>query len=125
MLIRKDLVDQPHVIKHRIAAAPRLVPVKTNAPDKLRRPRGGKQRAGSLIDQIAIVIPGDDLLIPQSRPAQRWPQMILEEVSFFLGGVDTRLPLLRRHRFILDRESPDRYPFRLIGPDKLRVVVGP
>src|SRR5689334_21918058 len=85
MLVRKRLIDQPDVIKHRIATALRLVPVETNAPDKLRRLRIGKQRTDSLIDPIAIVIPGDDLLIRQSRAAQRWPKIILEKVSFFLG----------------------------------------
>src|SRR6185503_18657702 len=125
MLVRKRLIDQPNVVKHRIATTPRLVPMKTNAPDKLRRLRIGKQRADSLIDQIAIVIPGNDLLVAQSRTAQRWSKVVLEKVSFFLGGVNTRLPFLRRHRFVLDREPPDRYSFRLVGPDELRVVVGP
>src|ERR1044071_10466817 len=102
MLVRKRFIDQPDVIKHRIATAPRLVPVKTNAPDKLRLLRIGKQRADSLIDQIAIVIPGDDLLVRQSCAAQRWTKIILEKVSFFLGRVNTRLPWLRRHRFGVD-----------------------
>src|ERR1044072_8352136 len=125
MLVRKCLIDQPHVVKHRIATTPRLVPVKTNPPDKLRRPRIGEERADSFIKQITILIPGDDLLIAQSRTAQRWPKMILEKVSFFFGRVNTRLPCLRRHRFVLNRESPDRNSFRLVSPDELRVVVGP
>src|ERR1043165_7398843 len=107
MLLRKDLVNQTDVVEHRIAATPRLVPVITDAPDRLRRLRIGKEGTDSLIDQIAIVIPGDDLLITQPRTAHRWPEIILEEVSFFLGGVNTRLPFLRRHRFVLNRESPD------------------
>src|ERR1044072_8344934 len=45
MLLRKDLMDQPHVVEHRIAAAPRLVPRITDAPQNTTPPsppsRGG------------------------------------------------------------------------------------
>src|SRR6185369_14938795 len=44
MLVRKRVVDQPDVVKHRIATAPGLIPVITNAPHKLRCLRVGKQR---------------------------------------------------------------------------------
>src|ERR1044072_5406905 len=125
MLVRKGLIDQSNVVKHGVATTPRLIPVITDTPHKLRRLRIGEQCADSLIDQIAIVIPGDDLLVAQTRTAQRWSKIILEKVSFFLGRVNTRFPFLSRHRFILDRESPDRYAFRLVGPYELRVIVGP
>src|SRR6187551_2696061 len=51
--------------------------------------------------------------------------MLFEKVPLLLSREYARLPFLRGHRFILDRNSPNRYPFLLIGPDKFRVIVCP
>src|SRR5688500_12838222 len=51
--------------------------------------------------------------------------MIFEEVPLLLSREYARLPFLRGHRLVLDRDAPDRYAFLLIRPDKFRVIVCP
>ena len=65
VLVGKGLVHELDVVEHRVAAAPWLVPVITNAPHILRGFGVRQDRAGPLIDEIAVVIPGDDLLVAE------------------------------------------------------------
>ena len=62
LFIGESLVYELDVVEHLVAAAPWLVPVKADAPHVL----GGfgifQDGADSLIDEIAVVIPGDDVL---------------------------------------------------------------
>src|SRR6185503_10105128 len=51
--------------------------------------------------------------------------MVLEKVSLVLRGENARLPLLRRHRLVLNTHAPDRYAFALVSSDELHEVVGP
>src|ERR1043165_5699860 len=51
--------------------------------------------------------------------------MVLEEVALVLGRVDARLPLLRRHRLVLNTDAPDGYAFALVSPNELDEIVGP
>src|SRR5262249_55094062 len=64
-LAGKRFMDQLDVVEHRLAAAPGLIPVITNAPDKPGSLGIAEDGAGALIDKIAIVVPGNDLLICQ------------------------------------------------------------
>src|SRR6266403_1259796 len=103
------------VIEHRLAAAPWLIPVKTNAPYVPRGIGIRKDRACSLVDEVTIVIPGNYLLITQPLLFHRRAKMVFQKVSLLLRGINTRLPFLRRHGFVLNRNTPDRYAFFLIG----------
>src|SRR5689334_8563655 len=125
MLLRERLAHELDVIKHRFAAAPRFVPVITNTPNILRRFRISQDRLRALVNEISIVIPNDDLLLAESFLLDRWSKMVLEEVAFVLGRVDARLPLLRRHRLVLNTDAPDRNAFALVSSDELHEVVGP
>src|SRR6185436_3652112 len=109
MLIRERLVNQPDVVKHWLAAAPGLIPVITDAPHKLRRFWISQDSAGSLIDEVAIVIPGNDLLVSQAFAFECRAKMIFEKVSLLLSRVNTGFPFLRGHRLVLHRETPNRY----------------
>src|SRR6476660_7642523 len=113
------------VIEHLVAAAPWLIPVITNAPYILSGFGVSQDGGGPLVDQVTVVIPGNYLLIAQPFPFHRRAEIVFQKVSLFLRGVNTRLPRLRRHRFVLNRNAPDWYAFSLIGLDELRIVVGP
>src|SRR4051812_15124445 len=104
-------MDELDVIEHRLAAAPRLVPVKPYAPDITRSLRVSEDGSGSLIDEITIVIPGNYLLITEPFLFHRRAEIVFQKVSLFLSRVDTRLPRLSRHRFVLNRDAPDGYAF--------------
>src|SRR6185295_2054464 len=85
ILVRERLMHQLDVIEHRVAAGPRLIPMKTNSPDE---PRGSGIRqdcACSLINQVAVVVPGDYFLVPQSRSLHRRAKIVFQEVSFIFS----------------------------------------
>ena len=71
------------------------------------------------------MIPPEDFLFGQTRAFHGGAEEVLQEVSLLFGGVDAGLPCLRRHRLVLDGDSPDRNPFPLVSLDEFRVVVGP
>src|SRR5882724_2292173 len=125
VLIGKGFVNQPDVIEHRLAAAPGLIPVITNTPHKLRRLWISQDGAGSLVDEIAIMIPGNDLLVSQACSLECWAKIISENVAFLLSRINTRFPFLRSHRLVLNRNTPDRYSFTLVRVNELWVIVGP
>src|SRR5689334_9753234 len=116
---------EPNVVEHHASAAPRLVPMEADAPDVLRSLWISENRADALVDEIAVVVPGDDLPVGESFSSHRGPEKALEEVALFLGRVDARFPRLRSHGLVLYRDSPDRDPFPLVRLDELRVIVRP
>src|ERR1700752_2734490 len=67
VLFRKGLINQTDVVEHRIATAPRFIPVITDSPNKTRGLGISQKRADSLVNEIAIVIPRDDLLVSHTR----------------------------------------------------------
>ena len=81
VLVRESLVHELDVVEHLIATAPWLVPVIPDAPYIL----GGfgvlQDGADSLIDEIAVVVPGDDLLVTQSFSLHRRAEIVFQEVS--------------------------------------------
>ena len=87
--------------------------------------RIGEDGADPLVDEIAVVVPRDDLPIGQPLARHRRAEEALEEVALLLGGVDARLPRLGRHRFVLNRDPPDVDALALVRLDELRVVVRP
>jgi hypothetical protein len=125
VLARKRFAHELDVVKHRLAATPRLVPVITDTPNVLRRFRIVEDRPRALVDEIAIVVPHDDLLSGKTFAPDRRPKMVLQKIALLFGRENTRLPLLRSHRFILNREAPDRYALALVRFDEPREVVGP
>src|SRR5260370_30928915 len=52
-------------------------------------------------------------------------KVVLEEISLVLGLIDTGLPPLYGHRFVLDRDPPHRHAFLAIALDEFRVVECP
>src|SRR5256714_5536622 len=124
-LIREGLVNELDVVEHHLATAPRLVPMESDSPQVAGCFRITEQRADALVNQVAVVIPAEDFLFAESGTSHRGTEVILEEVPLLLGGVDARLPGLRSHRLVLDRDSPDRNPFVLVSFDEFRVVVRP
>src|SRR5450759_2588552 len=102
------------VVEHLVATAPRLVPVKTNAPYILGRFGVGEDGAGSLVDEVTVMIPGNDLLVTQPFSLHSRAEVVLQEVSLVFRGVDARLPCLRRHGLVLNADAPDGYSFPLV-----------
>src|ERR1041385_3508353 len=125
MLVRKRLAHEFHIVEHRVAAAPRLVPVITNAPNVLRSSRIGQYRLHALIDEITVVIPRDYFLVRQTFPLDCWTKMVLQKISLLLCGENARLPFLCCHRLVLNGDTPDGYAFTLVSLDELHEVVGP
>src|SRR5690349_24837590 len=103
------------IIEHRLAAAPGLIPVIANTPNILSGFRVRHYSAGPLVDEISVVIPGNYLLVTQALPFHRRAEIVFQKVSLLFRGVYTGLPYLCRHRFVLNRNSPDRYAFSLIS----------
>src|SRR5262245_45624868 len=107
-------MNQPDIVKHWLSTTPRFIPVETNSPDKLRSLRIPEHRAGTLVNQIAIVVPRDDFLVGKTFTVHRGPKVLLEKIALLFVGVNTRFPCLRSHRFVLNRHTPDRYSIRFI-----------
>ena len=57
----KSFLHSAEVFKHHRAPRPCFVPVKAQAPDIGGGFRIAKQNAGTLIDQVAVMIPSDNL----------------------------------------------------------------
>src|SRR5882724_2562638 len=114
-----------NVIVHRFAAAPWLVPVITNTPYVASGLRVSQDGAGSLVDEVTVVIPGDYLLITQPFPFHCRSKKVFQKVSLVLREENTRLPFLRRHGVVLNRNAPDWYAFFLICLNEPGVIVGP
>src|SRR5438552_1488156 len=118
-------MNELDVIEHRLAAAPRLIPMTTNAPNALRSFRVGQDSPGPLVNEVSIVIPDNYFLITQPFLFNRRAEIVFQKISLFLSGINTRFPSLRGHGFVLNRDAPDGNAFFLIGFDELREVVGP
>src|SRR5947207_12343856 len=99
------LMYQLHIIVHRFAATPWLIPVIANAPYKPGGFGVGQNSAGSLVDEVTVVIPGNYLLITQPFPFHRRSKKVFQKISLCLRGVNTRFPFLRRHGFILNSNA--------------------
>src|SRR4030095_14290638 len=82
---RKRLIHHSHVVEHRLTATPRFIPVKADAPDKLCSFRIPQDRTGSLIDEIAIVIPSDYFSVGQTFSLERRSKLLLKKVAFFFS----------------------------------------
>src|SRR5437764_2712460 len=116
-------MNELDVIEHRLAAAPGLIPVITNAPNVLRRFRVGQDSADPLVNEVTIVIPDNYFLITRPFPLNRRTEMVFQKISLFVRGINTRFPSLRGHGFVLNSDAPDGNAFPLIGLDSLREVV--
>src|SRR5580692_5862363 len=73
VLIRKGFMDPLNVLIHLPASAPVLIPVKPHAPGIFSGLRIAQYSTGLLIQQVAVMIPYDDLLIAQSLFCQSRP----------------------------------------------------
>ena len=107
------------------AAVPDFIPVKTDAPDVFRRLRVGEQGVGALVQQVAVVVPGNEFFIGHFHPRQLRAQVVFDKIRFILGRVNTGLPGLFGHGFVLHRKAPDRHPPGFVGLDKIDVVLCP
>src|SRR5439155_344409 len=79
VLVREILMYELDVIEHRLAAAPRLVPVITNSPNVLRCFRVGQDSAGPLVNEVSIVIPDNYFLITQPFPLDRRAETVFQK----------------------------------------------
>ena len=94
-------------------------------PKRTARLRVGEDSADALVNEVTIVIPDNYFLITQPFPLDRRAQIVFQKISLFFGGINTRFPSLRGHRFVLNSYAPDGNAFALIGFDELGEVVGP
>jgi hypothetical protein len=72
----------------------------------------GENGADTPVDEIAVVIPADNPPVGQPFPTHCRPEEVLDEIALILSGEDARLPCLRRHRLIRNRDRPDGMPSR-------------
>src|SRR5678816_4156950 len=89
VLVRKRFMNQFDVLEHRLATAPGFIPVETYTPYKFCGVRVGENSAGTLINQIAVMVPGDDVLVCESVALERWSKIVLQEVALLFSRVDT------------------------------------
>ena len=82
------------------------IPMETGAPDVLGGLRIGIDRAGTLHQEVAVVVPDHDLHVAQSGGLQLRPEMIPDEITLFLGAVNARVPTLGGRRLVLHRNAP-------------------
>src|ERR1017187_1364098 len=119
-LIRPGFVGQLKVLKFL-----RAVPVKGRPPD-IRTGFGIiVGHLDSFDEQIAVMVPYDDLDALQAGLLERRPQVIAYEIPFLLGAIETGVPNLCGRGFILDGHSPDRHAFLLVFVDETDEVIGP
>src|ERR1051326_5564108 len=76
VFIREGFMHEPDVIEHRLAAAPWLIPVIADPPDIPRSFRVSEDYLGSLVNEITVVVPGNDLLITQPFSFHRRTEMV-------------------------------------------------
>src|ERR1017187_74502 len=120
LLIRPGFVGQLKVLEFF-----RAVPVKGRPPD-IRTGFGIiVSQLDSFDEQIAVMVPDNDLDVLQAGLLERRPEVIADEIPFLLGAIDTGVPHLRSCRFILDGHSPDRHTLFLVFADKADEVIGP
>ena len=76
-------------------------------------------------DEVTVVVPHHNVLVPIACLCHGWPQVKLQKVTLFLRRVDARFPALGRHRLVLDGHPPNRKTLGLIRLDKLDEILGP
>src|SRR6185312_2761268 len=76
-------------------------------------------------DEIAVMIPGDQLFAAHAGLLQRRSQIVADEIAFLFGSIDAGLPSLFGHRLVLDRKPPDGYAQRFVGLDEFYIEIRP
>lgn len=125
LLVGVGLFDELEILVLRVAAGPGFVPMEAGAPGVLRCVGVVENGVGAVRDEIAVVVPNDDLLVPVSGSFHGRTEVVFQEITLLLSGVDARFPALRRHGFVLDGNPPYWEPFRLVSLDEFDEVVGP
>ena len=125
VLGRVRLVNQRKIVVHGLTTGPGFVPVKTYAPSVFSRFWILKNNIGATGNQVTIVIPDNDLLVPKAFSLKNWAQVIFKKIALFFRGVDHRLPTLHGHRLVLDGHPPDWHTFSFIGFDKFGKIHRP
>ena len=119
-LVRVGVVDALDVFK-----AVRHVPVEARSPNVLGSFGIVEDHFCALEQQVAVVVPDDDLYVPPTLALQRRPEVVAHEVAFLLAGVDARIPRLRGGGFVLDRQAPEVDALFLEGGKVFSVVERP
>ena len=96
--------------------------MKADAPGVFGCLRILEDHIGAAGNQVPVMIPDNDILVPQPLALQHRTQVILEEIPLFFRGVDHRFPTLNSHGFVLNGDTPDGNAFSLVGLDKLGKV---
>src|ERR1043166_8518408 len=103
----------------------RPVPVEPGTPDVLAGFGVVVCNPDAIDEQIAVVVPDDNLDMTESRLFERGTEIVTHEVALFLGAVDAGVPLLCCSGFILDRHAPNRYAFLYIFANIADVIISP
>ena len=125
LLVGVGLFDELEVLVLGVAAGPGFVPVKAGAPGILRGVGIVENSIGAVGNEVAVVVPNHDFLVTISGSVHRGAEVVFQEITFLLGGVNARFPALRRHGFVLDGHPPYWEPFRFVRLDEFHKVVGP
>src|SRR3569833_30631 len=83
----EGLMNQLFVCKIHPGTRPGLVPVVAYTPYIFSCGRILQNSAGTLVHQVAVMVPNDQFFTRKTRPLQGWAQIILYKVTFFLGCV--------------------------------------
>src|SRR5437773_12485250 len=81
--------------------------MKPDAPRVLRGPGIVEDGLRALHDQIAVVVPHDDVDVLEPAPGHDRAEVVAQKIALGFGLVDARFPRLGRHRLGTNSASPD------------------
>src|SRR5438046_1858993 len=99
--------------------------MKSDAPRVLRGPGIVEDGLRALHDQIAVVVPHDDVDVLEPAPGHDRAEVVAQKIALGFGLVDARFPRLGRHRLVLNPDCTDGHTGTPIALDDLWVVKWP
>jgi len=99
--------------------------MKTNAPSVFGRFRVFKNGVGSVGNEIAVVIPNHNVFVPKARAIKGRTEIFFQEVALFLCRVNTGLPSLGCHWFVLNGHPPHRNSLGFVCLNEFHEVICP
>src|ERR1043166_7703787 len=103
----------------------RTVPVEPGTPDVLAGFGVVVCNPDAIDEQVAVVVPDDNLDMTESRLIESRAEIVTHEVPLFFSAVNTGVPRLGGGRFILDRHAPNRHTFLHIFANIADVIIRP
>ena len=120
LLVGPGVMHQLHMVKVVFT-----VPVEARAPDVPGRVGVGIDNGGPLNHRVPVVVPDDDLDVPQPGFGQLGAKLVAHEVTLLLGAVQARIPGLACGGLVLHRHPPDRHALRFIRLDEAHKTARP